>query len=282
MKRIAAIGLAFIIMLIPIIGVSCSEEGKEDGLTQEHIAQVISDTTSAAGEAAVYKFDMDMSTTMSLSGGISPGTLSMEMDSTGVIDIANEAMQMFMTMTMDIPELGEEEVELETYIIDEWQYMKASGEGWMKTNVTPEVWETQNQIEQQIELLSSGGVDSIGSEVSGGIDCYKIEITPTDMGLLSEMMLEQYGTEAMPDLEELFSSTSIDYTLWVAKDSYLLIKVAGNISMELSPEDVGASNSDFQKMDMDMVLEVVFYDYNQPVTIELPPGAELAIEVPGF
>jgi len=281
-RRTAAIGLAFVIMLIPIIGVSCSEEGKEDGITQEQIAQVIFDTTSAASEADAYKFDMDMSMTMNVSGGISPGTLSMEMDSNGVIDMANEAMQMFMTMTMDIPELGEEEVELETYIIDEWQYMKASGEGWTKTNVTPEVWETANQIEQQIELLSSGLVDSIGSEVSGGIDCYKVEITPTDMGLLSEMMLEQYGTDAMLDLEELFSSTSINYTLWVAKDSYLLIKVAGNISMELSPEDVGASYNDFERMDMDIVMEVVFYDYNQPVTIELPSGAKWATEVPSF
>jgi len=275
-------GLAFAIMLIPLIGISCSEEGEEDKLTQQQIAQVISDTTSAAGEAGAYKFDMDMSMTMNVSGGFSPGTLSMEMDSNGVIDMVNEAMLMFMTMTMDIPEWGEEELELETYIIDEWQYMKASGEGWTKTNVTPEVWETANQIEQQIELLSSGLVDSIGSEVSGGIDCYKIEITPTDLGLLSEMMLEQYGTEGMPDLEELFSSTSIDYTLWVAKDSYLLIKVAGNISMELSPEDVGASYNDFEKMDMDMVMEVAFYDYNQPVTIKLPPGAQWATEVPSF
>jgi len=33
-------------------------------------------------------------------------------------------------------------------------------------------------------------------------------------------------------------------------------------------------------MTMDIVIDLLVYDYNQPVSIELPPEAEEAIEVP--
>ena len=50
---------------------------------------------------------------------------------------------------------------------------------------------------------------------------------------------------------------------------------------EMSPEDVGATEEDFGKMTMDMNIEMKLYDYNQAVSIELPPEALEAPEMPG-
>jgi hypothetical protein len=52
--------------------------------------------------------------------------------------------------------------------------------------------------------------------------------------------------------------------------------------MEISPEDVGATAEDFEKITMDMNIEVTMHDYNQPVSIELPPEALNATEMAGM
>jgi len=43
--------------------------------------------------------------------------------------------------------------------------------------------------------------------------------------------------------------------------------------MEIRPGDVGATEADFQKITMDRNTEAKFYDYNEPVSIELPAEA---------
>jgi hypothetical protein len=48
----------------------------------------------------------------------------------------------------------------------------------------------------------------------------------------------------------------------------------------MSPADVGATEADFEKMTMDMNIGQRLYDYNQPVSIILPPAALDAEEMP--
>jgi len=50
--------------------------------------------------------------------------------------------------------------------------------------------------------------------------------------------------------------------------------------MRMRPEDVGATEADFDKMVMDMNIAMRSYDYNQPVSIVLPPEAADAPEMP--
>lgn len=53
-----------------------------------------------------------------------------------------------------------------------------------------------------------------------------------------------------------------------------------DVVLEMLPEDVGATAEDFEKMTMDMKGPVKYYDYNKPVTIELPQEALNAQEIP--
>lgn len=259
----------------------CDEE--EEFLTAEQIDQIVIETTSSSGEAATCKFDMDISETIEIEGGTESGKMTIEITGTVVVDNTNRAMQMLMTMSMGVPGWGEEEVTTEGYIVGEWMYIKDStletGDQWTKTKLTPDMWDAQNQIAQQIEMLSSGEVDCKVIEVLDGVDCYKLDVTP-DMEALAEYMFNQPGMDLFQDLEEMLSSSSASYTQWVAVDSSLLMRSDCRMKMEVSPEDIpGATREDFEKMTMDMVSEVVIYDYNQPVAIELPQDALGATEI---
>ena len=69
---------------------------------------------------------------------------------------------------------------------------------------------------------------------------------------------------------------------WIAKDTYLLVKAEIEIAMEVDPEAMGIPGGDGE-IAMDMTISMLVYDYNEPVSIELPPGAEDAVEMPsGF
>ena len=60
---------------------------------------------------------------------------------------------------------------------------------------------------------------------------------------------------------------------WIAEDGYLIMKSKTHVVMEISPEDVGASAEEFQRATVDQSTVMVFYDYNEPVSIELPTEA---------
>jgi hypothetical protein len=85
----------------------------------------------------------------------------------------------------------------------------------------------------------------------------------------------------MPDIEgadlSQFSFADMvkdmSFKQWIAEDGYLIMKSETHVVMEISPEDVGASVEEFQKITADQSAVMVFYDYNEPVSIELPAEA---------
>jgi len=289
-KKVLVFCLAFV---LSFAFVGCAE--KEEPLTSEQIDQIVTEAVNGLAEAETYKFDMDLSMTMEVVGGTDPGTMSMSANATGAIDNVNEEMHMVMDMTMNLPEQGEQEMDMELYIVGEWVYVKVSipqiGEQWVKMELTPEMWEMQKQIEQQMELLETAmDIQLVGSESVGGVDCYIFEITP-DMGKLAGYLSEMLGMQGMSSEEmealgwllddlsgELFKELSIRE--WIAKDSSLFVKAEVHMVMQVSPEDVGATAEDFENLTMDINMGMAAQDYNEPVSIQLPPEAADALEIP--
>jgi hypothetical protein len=260
----------------------CAEKGET--LTAEQVDQIVIDAVNAVAEAETYKFDMGMFMTMAVVGGTDPGTMTMGANTTGAIDNVNQEMQMVMDETMNVPQQGEQQMQVEMYIANDWIYAKTSiGEQWMKTELTPEMWQTQKQAEQQIELLKTAKkVRFLGSEVVDGIQCYVFDIIPDMEKLVDYLNQEQSMVGVGLDiakLAELFANMSISIKEWVAEDTLLLTKTTAHMFVEVSPEDVGATEEDFEKMTIDMSVEVLAHDYNQPVSIELPPEALEAPEM---
>ena len=145
-------------------------------------------------------------------------------------------------------------------------------------------WEQMRQVESQVELLEAAQVEVIGSERVRGIDCYVLQLTP-DMEQLWQLAMQQAavtGEEILPTvaeefLREMFRSFSVKQ--WIAKDTYFLTKAEIDMAVELAPEAMGLPEEE-GVLTMDIAITFLAYNYNQPVSIELPPEAEEAVEMP--
>lgn len=275
-KKILALSLALVLSFVLV--------GCVAGLPQEELDQIIDNVTSA--EYDTVSFDVEMPVTMELVGGSEAGTMTMEVCGTGVMDRANEEMQMTMNMAMDISGADEQEMAMEAYIVGGWVYTKVDlaelGEQWVKMEVTEEMWQQQGQIEPLLEFLETAvEIDYLGSETISGTECYLFEIVPNMEALGELLSQETSGIGIMDfgqfDLDDLYKELSVKE--WIAKDSYFLTKVEISIVLEMSASDVGATEDDFDKMTMDIKIVESFYDYNEPVSIELPPEALDAEEI---
>jgi hypothetical protein len=252
-------------------------------LTQEIVESVV---TSWA-DIRTSQFDMHM--TMDMAGEIKDEAMetSMVTDSSGMMDFENKQMQMDMTMSIAVPGEDKREMGMEMYLIGDMMYMMMDVPGmgpmWMKSETPEATWDRMSQTKSQIELLKTAQVNVIGSEKVGGVDCYVLQLIP-DVEQLWQLAMQQaqVSEEAvMPDvakelLKEVFRSFSVKQ--WIAKDTYFLTKAEIDMTMELIPEAMGLPGEGV--LNMDISLDLQCYNYNQPVSIVLPPEAEGAVEVP--
>jgi hypothetical protein len=273
-KKILLLSLA-LILSFTLIGCAGG------GLPREEIDRIVANATTAAAEIDTGKFDYtDLSTTIEVVGGSQPGKETVVGDGTTVTDIANREMQTTMNMTVDIPEQGEQEVTTAVYVVDEWLYAMTQYAGqdaqWQKTELTDELWQQQESyLEQQMDFLKSAAeINYLGSEVVNGTDCYVFEVVPGTEALsnLISQQLQSLGIDpSQLNPTDLLKEMSVKE--WIAKDTYWVMKAEIGALLEIHPEDVGATESDFEKLTIDTNTALSFYDYNQPVSIILPPAA---------
>jgi hypothetical protein len=276
-KIILALSLALVLSLAVV--------GCDQGLPQEEIDQIVENVASARFDS--LKMDMDMDMTMTVKGGASAGQMTMTGTGTSVVDMAGRAMQMAMDMNMDIPDIGVQTMATESYLVGEWMYTSFEipelGEQWLKTAVTPGMWEQQSQVEQQIEFLRSAvKVKSLSDQAVDGTDCYVFEVVPS-VEALEELLSQQTSIMGGMDfsqlnLADLFEEMRVRE--WIAKDSYRVLRTEVYMRMQMEPADVGATKDDFNEMVIDVNMATRLYDYNQPVSIELPDEALDAQEIP--
>ena len=276
MQRIVFVSVLVIALMASLL-VGCAD--KE--LTQEDLEQLVNDVLVANAKVQTVKFDMNMTTKMEMIGGPQPEGATMVGEGTGAIDSANREMQLIMDMDIDVPGKEKQSMPMESYLVDDWMHIKVSveekGAQWMKMPLPDEMWDSQSTISQQIELLQTAKeVNFLGSEDVNGMDCYVVEMVPS-----AEALNKMLSQMQMPDIEEAdFSHLSfadmikeMSFKQWIAEDGYLIMKSETHVLMEISAEDVGATVDEFQKITADQTSVMLFYDYNEPVSIELPADA---------
>ena len=265
-KRILATSLVLVMVLS---FTACAKEPS----AQEIVDSVI----ASFDNIRTYQFDSNETVDMTIEGDGEEED-SFTLISNGTIDVENRQLR----VDTSISETEQPEIVWggEQYFIDGMLYVKPkdpAGESmWTKEEAPEEWWEGMQKmgVESQIELLEAAQVEVIGSESVGGIDCYVLEVTP-DLEQLWQ--LYNYLTfQEPPDvteeyLQEIFRSFSIKQ--WVAKDTYFLMKAQIDIATEFPPEEPGPST-------IDIAMVLLSYNYNEPVSIELPPEAEEAVEMP--
>lgn len=262
------------------------------GLTTQELQQVVADSMSAVKNATSYGFSLDMDINAEATGGSQAGKMGMTIKSDGDADIAANNMKMNLDMSIDssIPENeGSQSVSAEIYMLTDWMYMKMDitgmGEKWYKTPVTDEVKQAYDldMVSQQLAPLESmGEIKFVKYESVDGSQCYVLKIVP-DLVSMKDWLEQQQMTTGTFDwsqvenLEDVFKELS--YTVWIAKDTKLMKKLNMTMGIEMTPEQAGASESDFDKMTMNIELEMEIQKYNEPVTITLPDEAENATEM---
>ena len=285
-------------------------------LTLEEI-EALNDTVFAnATEIVTYKYDykFDLNATLEVLMDNETFEAGMTGNVSGVVDKVNKTMWMAMSIismneTMNAtPETRE--IEMEMYFINNTVYVKMY-QGiqelpWMKAEIPEgeeEFWQSQDQLDLQMELLNVSKVELLEDEVVNGVDCYVLKIEP-DHEELWEIVMNQMEID-LSDFDsqetETGNASGIPYidlvnqtmmnlstTVWIAKDrkfpmkTQMTMKKQMTVAFRIRSEDVPDTEEVFPllTMTMDFEMETIFYDYNEPVSIELPEGAEGAFVIP--
>lgn len=251
-----------------------------DSVTPQEIA---ANSLAATLKMDSVSFDMDFAMSLAFPSDGQVRSMNMQYTATSSVNIPLKQMDMDLDMTMDVPEQGTQNMSASMYSMDGWLYMKTAvpvlGDQWTKMQLTDELWAAQSQFSSMTDFLDAPiNVELIRSEKVGGVDCYVLDITP-DVNTLADWMAgEMQSGQAAPDLGG-FDLSSMSQILavkqWVAKDTYLPVRQQVHIKFDSSSLPGTASG-----MSMDMSVSLDYHDYGKPVTIQLPPEALNATEIP--
>jgi hypothetical protein len=254
--------------------------------------EIIDNAIESFDDIKTYQFELDMTMYVVGEAEGEAHEQTMTMDNSGTLDIENVQMEADLNMKTNIVLPQEEEIVMgvEMYIIDSIMYAKPEAPGeeptWMKSELPSIAWEVQkglSGLENYNELLATAQVEITGSEKVKGVDCFMLEVSP-DLEQLYKTATNVTGASdtggmllpPIPEelLQDIFSSFSVKQ--WVAKDTYFLIKTEIDISMETTSELMDYLG---EEGDTSLDINIIFlaYNYNEPVTIELPPEAKEAI-----
>ena len=291
MKRKAIAGLIAVVAIVAVA--MCAGCVEEKRMSTAEIKEMV---LATAENTDTYKFDMDMTQKTLISNETDETEMTMTSTGKGAVDNINKKMKM--EMTMELPEGAPQEtmeMTMEMYFINNAMYMKMDRgipempAQWTKTEMPEEYWESQNRIGQQMELLNVSEVELLEDEEVNGVDCYVLNIT-IDTEKYGEILMKQEGLgELMQslrqndsfDIGEMIKEMSLKY--WIAKDTKFPMKTEMQIKMVISSADLNIPETEEEfTMTMDQRTDMVFYDYNKPVTIELPKEAESAAGFPMF
>ncbi len=267
--------------LVPMFGVLCLVACQTGNAAQTaelpSPEEVVNAAVKALEDVRTFEFEADMTMTMTGEAEGEAIDVSMETHMAGAVDVDSEEMKMDMDVAMTVPDEGELEVGMEMYFIGDTMYalMQVLALGdismWVKSELPPGMYQQMTQVEDQIDLLRLSEVKLIGTETVAGKVCYALELVP-DPDALWELVMQRMSTAGEPPglteellIKEIARSYSVKH--WVARDTYLLCKA--ELAMALEIEGVTT----------DIYMDLVVRDYNRPVSIELPPEAENAIEV---
>ena len=270
--------LSFVLLAL-VITVCLACKGTEASLSAE---QIMEKATAAQADVRSGVLDVDNLTINfqgKSSGSATGGTISL--DGSCSIDQANKEVGANANANINMGMPGQPSISMtmgfEMYVVDNYTYTMISLPGqkptWTKQGIPADFWETLTTVESQTDPLDIAEVKLIREEKVGDIDCYLLEIVP-DFEKLQQQLTEGANMQ-LPNLKDIISSFSLN--VWVAKDTFFISKAQMEMTLLLTSEVLGTSAGG-DEMTLNMILYLQAHDYNQPVSIELPPEALKATE----
>ena len=244
-RNILIAPICIIILSLLVAGCGASEDPTQ--LTLADLEQILDDAVTATTEADSFAVNMAMNLSADMTGS-DEGSLYAEMTGDGAFDVANEAMKMDMTMSfsmdMGFMDISMEDITVEAYNVDGWQYQHITipdvEDEWTKMPTTHDDADMMDPdyMKDQIDLLkSSAQLEGLRTEEVDGIECYVIKVTPDAQKIadwISEqsMMNEQVPAGELQEFEDLMDN--VDITVWIAEDSDYLMKFSLDATIDTS------------------------------------------------
>jgi hypothetical protein len=247
--------------------------------------------TAATGLANLdtYQYEMTLNMDMQISGGDQQGALLIKTTSTGGVNKTAGETQLGMAVSMEGDALGDagpQTVSYDVYLLKDWAYMRLEaagiGEQWMKTPTSGlDESFSLNMAEKQTAVLDNPTtVKYLRTEKLNGVDCYVLSIEPT-MEEMAKWYNEQGSNQLADDVNYGDIIKSFSIICYITANTNLLAKMTMNMTMSFTAEQADLASDSFDKMDADVLMELIIHDHNKPFSIVLPEDAAKAVEVPG-
>ena len=251
--------------------------------------QIVSKSISAINKTQTYALDSNITNIYTVVGGDNQRVNTAGWINSGVFDIRQAKMKM--TSTIDSNYSGAQIHWLgEKYIVNRQEFisnqLNYGNSTWVKKELPDKSPISKSELFQQANLLkTASNVVLAGNEKVEGMDCYVLNITPSVQTIIEWVISQEqpYG----PQLDvmnggaitvvraDAYRNASVK--LWIDRDTFLPVKAEiqavfqgdvgeGSITETPYTPSTNPVNSTFNG-------QVIFSNYNQPVTIELPPEA---------
>ncbi|MFC1697289.1 DUF6612 family protein, partial [Nanoarchaeota archaeon] len=252
------------------------DEGIDIGMTDEaFVAKIVESSLTLK----TYTFDMEMVMDMQVEQmGQSQNSKLLSVGQ-GKFDQENKKAEIIMEMTQDVG-FGDQEISSKVYIIGNDQYTFSDMTGWIKTPIEEDLWDQQNQVQNQIDLLKGSEIQIVGEETINGEDTFIVDLTP-NIDELADIIQNSQGGDEMVNYDWEDIIRSYDITQWISKETYYPIKSIQKMKMVMTPENLGVGDQlggqDFE-MVTDYEATVTIKETNIDMDIVLPAEAEDAVE----
>ena len=277
------------VMLVALLGLALAPALVGCRAEKEMTAQEIRDAAVEAwANIKTTQFDINSTRSITKKNDEPSEVLMLDiLTGTGILDEVNQEMKTEMEIkTLYLFPEGDPEgggtidMEVEQYFVPKGIYTKTTRPGqftsWTKEDMERD-WEEMSPMKQEMELLTSGQVELLGSEEINGTDCYLLKVVPSIEKLWEVMdKLEMGNNIAKEKVDPQEMIKSVLLRMWIAKDSFFLMKDKVKMRMVVRPEDVKLPLEEEEKFEMvvDDKTSSTYHNYNQPISIELPPEAE--------
>ena len=264
--------IIFAMMLISIVFFSgCNEENNQGEITE---LEIKSNMVQAIEDVSSYKYSASGTFSRTIINETGTSTSNRLYTLIYEVDILNKLQKgeknINVTYEGDAYHNPSDEYNITLYCVTDTLYTKSNISG----NITWKSWFGDNnwysyaQLERQIYFIFEGAeLERLEDDIVGNVDCYVLNVIPSSENLRLDSVS---GDFFFP--EGIFHNTPLDVDVkyYIAKDTNLLkkanIKLTNNItSFWIKTRQDVISDSSIHE------IELLYYDYNIPLTIELPP-----------
>ena len=253
--------------------------------TRPTIPEILSNIQSANAKVQTLKYGANITLSVEVTGGNFSGVVPHAFVFSTQLDNRHKKSHTTTAAYLIAPEIGEPSFTTDLYLVDGWEYGMSqspnSGGGWWKSKGS-QMGYYYDQLSQQMQFLKTAtNVSLLQDENVDGTNCYVLTVNP-DMKVLFAWVFVQWNIGSNLnnlDPDKIFKASSVKE--WIAKDTYLPVKTETEVIFELPPYYVAnVGPEDFEYMTVRMKKKSWFFDYNQPLAIDLPEAARGATLAP--